>query len=108
MWLSAARKAGLVFYVSDKTIGRISFETSTWYTGRDEKFFYAKGAYCKNVHSRTFPVWAMYYALRAGRKNCDIPMKDRLKWIYNGARGYKKTMSYAQYSRWLAGNETEE
>ena len=42
MWLNDAKKKGLKFYVSKEIIGNVSFDESTWFTGFDEKFFYAK------------------------------------------------------------------
>ena len=43
MWLLEAKRKGLTFYVSDKTIGTVSFATSTWFSGTDERFFWGKG-----------------------------------------------------------------
>ena len=94
MWLKAAKKAGLTFYVSSKTIGAVSFATSTWYSGRDEKYFYGSGAFCANVHPYTWRLWALYYAVRAGKTVCSMPLHERLKWIGNGTRGYREMLSF--------------
>ena len=37
-------------------IGTVSFDRSTWYTGRDEKFFYARGAYIRQVYNNSFMI----------------------------------------------------
>ena len=49
IWLKEAKRKGLCFYVSSKTIGTVYFDNSTWYTGRDEKLFYARGAYGRYI-----------------------------------------------------------
>ena len=73
MFLSEARRKGLRFYVSKETIGRISFETSTWYTGTDAKFYYGKGAYYAAARRMTFPLWKFYFMLRTKKQlNWDV------------------------------------
>lgn len=93
IWLQDARRAGLVMYVSDKTIGTVSFDTSTWFTGYGEKFFFAKGVYCQAVHPKTKYVWQVYYALRM-KGRAELSLRDRMKWIVRGSFSYKKMMSF--------------
>ncbi|MBE7061005.1 MAG: glycosyltransferase [Clostridiales bacterium] len=96
MWLTDAKKAGLTFYVSNKTIGKVSFEESTWFTGVDEKFYYAKGVYYKAVHPKTFRLWAMYFAFRTSSFS-GLSFKNRLKWMKRGVVGYKEMLSFEEY-----------
>ena len=96
MWLHDAKKKGLNIYVSEKTIGRVSFAQSTWFTGYDEKFFYAKGVYCKAVHPRTTRIWLWYYAARM-RNLCDMTRREKMKWMRNGVQGYQKMLSFEQF-----------
>lgn len=98
IWLKEAKKKGLVFYVSDKFIGKVSFGESSWFTGRNEKLFYARGAYIYAMHKRSFWVWCLYYAFRF-RKNSTISFADRLRWMKNGRNGFIDVVSYEKFSR---------
>lgn len=102
MWLSAAKKSGLNFYVSKETIGKVSFESSTWFSGYDEKFFYAKGVYYKAVHPKTLSLWETYFCIRTKNMG-DLSIADKIKWMNRGIDGYKKMMSYNDYCDYIKG-----
>lgn len=94
MWLHDAKKKGLTFYVSEKTIGTVSFEQSTWFTEADEKFFYAKGAYYQAVYPETRHIWMLYFSLRV---RCELPWVERMKWMKYGAQGYWEMLRFEQF-----------
>lgn len=96
MWLHEAKKKGLTFYVSNHTIGTVSFATSTWFTGRDEKYFYGRGVYCQAVHPKTAGIWLRYYAWRM-RNGCNLSWAERLKWMKHGVLGYQQMLSFEDY-----------
>lgn len=96
MWLHDAKKKGLSLYVSEKTIGTVSFAESTWFTGHDAKFFYGKGVYCKAVHPKTTGIWLRYYALRMSGM-CDLSWAERMKWMRHGVLGYQQMLSFEDY-----------
>ena len=96
MWLLDAKRKGLNFYVSDKTIGKVSFEESTWFTGFDEKFFFGKGAFYAATHPKTIGLWVLYFALRT-RSLSNLGFRDKLHWMYIGARCYDNMTSYHEY-----------
>lgn len=93
LFLTDMRKKGLKFYVSKETIGMVSFENSTWFTGADEKYYYGKGAYYECVHKKSFWIWALYFALRT-KKASKLNLKEKLKWMKKGKRGFKDQKSY--------------
>lgn len=93
LWLYEARQKGLTLYVSKETIGSVSFETSTWFTGYDEKFFFGKGAYYKCTHSKTFYVWMIYMALRTTNMGT-MSWKNKCKWMKYGKLGFEQMKSY--------------
>ncbi len=95
MWLHTARKKGLRMYVSNETIGQVSYETSSWFTGYDEKFFYGKGAYHRCVHPRSCWFWKQYVAFRF-RKLGTMSQGDRKKWFTRGTKGYDDLLSYRE------------
>lgn len=96
MFLKSLRKAGLVFYVSKETIGTVSFEQSTWFTGRDEKYFYARGVFYKAARPKTTYLWMLYFALKI--KNTDLTFSQKMRWMKYGADGYKNMLSYGNYN----------
>jgi len=96
MWLIDAKRKGLTFYVSKETIGKLSFEKSSWFTGLDEKFFFGKGAFYQAVHRKTFYMWALYFILRVKGK-CNLTAKQKLMWMNHGKKAYKKMLSFEEY-----------
>lgn len=96
MWLTDAKRAGLTFYVSKETIGRVSFDTSTWFTGFDEKFYYAKGAYYAAAHPKSTSLWMRYFLFRTKRMS-NLPKKEKLRMMRAGKRGYGEMLSFGAY-----------
>ncbi len=96
MWLAEAKRRGLTFYVSKESLGKISMESSSWFSGYNESFFYGKGAYCACVHPHTFFIWSRYYALRYRGKG-NLKLRDKLSWIKNGKAGFKQSVSYDDF-----------
>jgi len=96
MWLADAKRKGLTFYVSKETIGKISMEDSTWFTGRDEKYFFARGTYYAAMHPKTQWLWHWYAALSV-RANCSLSISEKMKWMKNGRDGYKRMQGYAVF-----------
>ena len=96
MWLLDAKRKGLKFYVSKETIGTVSFEESTWFTGVDEKFYFGKGAMYAAVHQRTFFLWMLYFLWRS-RKMGKLSVADKMKWMKKGRCGYKMMKPYQEF-----------
>lgn len=96
MWLADAKKAGLRFYVSKETIGRVSFDESTWFTGYDEKFYFGKGAYYQATHPKTFRLWQAYFLLRT-RSFGNLPAGEKKKWMRLGRQGYNQMRPYKDF-----------
>jgi glycosyltransferase involved in cell wall biosynthesis len=64
IFLQGVKKKGLHIYISDKTIGEVDMSNSSWFSGRNEEYFFNKGAYCKAVHPHFFWLWKFYYCIR--------------------------------------------
>ena len=96
MWIHAARKKGLRIYISNQTIGTVFYESSSWFNGYNEKFFYGKGAYHRAVHPHSCWLWRQYVLLRF-RGIGSLPKKERKKWFSNGMDGYDRLLSYNEY-----------
>lgn len=98
MWLAEAKRKGLTFYVSKETIGTVSFDESSWFTGYDEKFFYGKGACTFALHQRSFRFWEWYYLFRY-RKAGNLPFAERVNWMEHGKVGYQQLVGYQEYCK---------
>lgn len=96
MWLTDARKKGLVFYVSKETIGKVDFENSTWFTGADERFYYGKGAFYQAVHPNTKYIWMLYFVFRTFHDG-DLNFCEKIAWMKNGMCGYDKMIAYKDF-----------
>lgn len=112
MWLAEARRKGLTFYVSRETIGKISYEKSSWFTGYDEKYYFGQGAYYQALHPVTFPWWMLFSVVRTYRYG-KLPVKEKLEWIRRGAEGYRNMIPYENWKesmqvRIKAGNSHAE
>ena len=96
MWLREAKHKGLVFYVSNQTIGEVLFKDSSWFTGRNEKYYYGQGAYSKAVYKKHMILWKVYYSFRTAN-NSLLSFKERYKWISNGMIGFDRMLSYDEF-----------
>ena len=89
MWLKDAKRKGLRFYVSKETIGSVSFQNSTWFTGYDENYYSGKGAFYAAVHPRTVLFWMLYFAIKT-RKFGSISVLEKIKLMKKGKERYCK------------------
>ena len=95
LWLLEAKRKGLRFYVSDQTIGSISFADSTWFTGYDEKYFYGRGALVRAMHPVAFPLWDLYFCLRVKGK-AGLRLRDKLRLLRAGNRGFEELRGFSE------------
>ena len=96
MWLSDARRKGLTFYVSKETIGSVSFEVSSWFTGYDEKYYYGQGAYYQAVRPGMIYLWMIYSLLRTWNYG-NMSVFEKYTWLSRGREGYRKMLSYNEW-----------
>lgn len=96
MWLMEAKRKGLKFFVSNKTIGTISFDNSSWYSGADEKFYYGKGAFYQATHKYSQFIWRLYFAFRTWGKG-ELSFRQKMYYMKLGAQGFKDMQSYNEY-----------
>ena len=98
MWLTDAKRKGLTFYVSKETIGQVSFEESTWFTGVNEGFFFGKGVFYEAVHPRSFWLWKNYFAFRT-KKMTKMSTSEKKKWMNHGKKAYREMLSFEDYKK---------
>lgn len=96
MWLTEAKQKGFKIFVSRETIGEVSFEESTWFTGFDEKMYYGKGAFYQAVHPKMIYLWMLYFAIRTCKKS-KLSIQNKIKMMKIGAEGYRKMIPYEKW-----------
>lgn len=96
MWLNDVIKKGLKIWVSNKCIGDLRTGESTWYTGKNEYYYYGKGAYYKACYPKIYVIWMFYFALRTHGMT-DLRFFERIEWMKNGVDGYKELIGYEEF-----------
>lgn len=96
MWMVDAYNKKLTVYVSKETIGVVSFDSSSWFDGFNEKYFYGFGAYYKNAHPVSYPLWVLYLAIRTA-KMTKMSFFSKIHWMINGISGFDDMISYQKF-----------
>lgn len=95
IWIEQAIKSGLRFYVSSKTIGLVSCQESSWFTGFDEKRFFAIGALYSVLYKHTFKIWSLYFIVRTSKLS-NLSMREKMRWIEKGRNAFKQKRSFEE------------
>jgi len=83
-------KKGLKVYSHSYVLGACAKDTSTWFTGYNEKFFFDKGAMVACAFPKTKHFMKLYFACKY-RKRTDISIKNILSLINSGMKDYTTT-----------------
>lgn len=93
LFLKACFDAGLKVYSHEYVLGTCCKDTSTWFTGYGEKYFYDKGVLVRHLFPKSCYLMAPYFAIRFKRET-KVSVADRLKLVYAGVRGGKTMQPY--------------
>jgi glycosyltransferase involved in cell wall biosynthesis len=84
-------KNGLRAYACPEIIGYVTQETSTWFNGYTDKFFYDKGAFYACLSPIFGRVFATQYILRKYKSfNTNKSILALLRLVNEGAKGYER------------------
>lgn len=89
-------RAGLKMYTYPLTIGQVTCESSSWFHGYDERYFYDTGAFLARAYPKTKYLMMVYYPVRC-RRISSLSTGKILSSIIRGIRGYKKLLSYDDF-----------
>ena len=95
-WLVDAYSKNMNVYVSKESIGTVSFNNSSWFSGVNERYFYGFGAYYKDAHPKTFLLWMFYFALRT-TKMTKMSFLSKIRWLKNGVNGYNQMLKFEEF-----------
>lgn len=90
LFLKACFDRGLKVYSHEYVLGTCDKDTSTWFVGYNEKFFYDKGILMRCLFPRIPHLMALYFAIRFKRPT-DIKVGQRIRLMLEGVR-YSKSM----------------
>lgn len=89
-------KEGLKVYTYDYILGSTAKDTSTWFTGFDDKLFYDTGALAKSSFGIFGVAYILYTALRTS-KLCDLSTMRKIKNMIAGYKNYTKLITYKEW-----------
>lgn len=88
-------RAGLRVYSHDYVLGKCAKDTSTWFSGFNEKYFYDRGAMVACAFPRTKHVMKWYMALKSHKKT-KVPLKQIICQMNRGIAGFGTLHPYAE------------
>ncbi len=93
LFLKACFDRGLKVYAHEYVLGTCAKDTSTWFVGYDEKYFYDKGVLMRCLFPRIPHVMALYFAIRF-KRSTEIKVGRRILLMQEGVRGGKHMRQY--------------
>lgn len=88
-------RAGLRVYSHDYVLGKCAKDTSTWFTGFHEKYFYDRGAIVACAFPRGKMLMKWYFALKIHKKT-GISLKEILHQMDRGICGFSSLCPYTE------------
>ena len=95
LFLKACFDAGLKVYSHSYVLGSCCKDSSSWFKGYDEKYFYDKGVLVRKLFPKTAYLMAIYFGVHFKRET-KLGWTKRLRLVYAGVRGGKKMVPYAE------------
>jgi len=86
-------RAGLKVYSHSYVLGACAKDSSTWFTGFNDKYFYDRGAMLACAFPKAKHLMKLYFAWKL-RKKAGVPMGRILKRMNEGIRGFQTLKPY--------------
>ena len=93
LFVKSCLDKGLRVYAHPYVLGECRKDTSSWFVGYNEKYFYDKGVLVRQLFPRTAYLMALYFGAYF-RRETSVGLFKRLKLVYAGVRGGKKMKPY--------------
>jgi len=88
-------RKGMRVYSSDYVLGKCAKDTSSWFRGFDDKYFYDRGAMLACAFPKGKHLVKWYFAVKL-RKKSGVPLKQILRQMNRGIRGFSDVRPYAE------------
>lgn len=96
LFLKSCFDSGLKVYSDSYVLGSCCKDTSSWFTGYNEKYFYDKGVLVSKLFPCSSYIMALYFGAYFKRET-KLGLMQRLKLVYAGVRGGKNMITYDEY-----------
>lgn len=93
LFLKACFDKGLKVYGSEHVLGACAKDSSTWFQGFHEKYFYDKGVLMRYLFPRIPRLMALYFAVRFKRETA-LSVGKRIRLMLTGVREGKRMRPY--------------
>lgn len=93
IFIADCLRAGLKVYAHDLVLGTCAKDSSSWFAGYNEKYFYDRGAMVACVFPGLKHLMKYHFARKLVKKQ-GVPMKKVLRYMNMGIRGYKTQTPY--------------
>ncbi len=95
LFLRECFRAGLKVYSYPYTLGRCAKDSSTWFSGFNEKFMFDKGAWlaCAFPKAKHIIKW---YFIHKFAKETDLTFRDMVGYINDGIRAFPELKTYGE------------
>lgn len=95
LFLKSCFDAGLKVYSYDYILGTCNKDTSTWFVGHNEKYFYDKGVLIRKLFPKSACIMALYFGIHFKRET-HLGVFKRLRLIYSGISGGRIMVPYSE------------
>ena len=94
LFLKACFVAGLKVYSHSYVLGTCCKDSSSWFKGYNEKYFYDKGVLVRKLFPKTAYLMAIYFGVHFKRET-KLGWTKRLRWVFTGVRAGKRMIPFS-------------
>ena len=94
LFLKACFDARLKVYSHSYVLGTCCKDSSSWFKGYNEKYFYDKGVLVRKLFPKTAYLMAIYFGVHFKRET-KLGWTKRLRWVYAGVRAGKRMAPFS-------------
>ena len=87
---------GLKVYSDSYVLGCCCKDTSSWFVGYNDKYFYDKGVLVRKLFPKTAYLMALYFGAYF-KRDTELNLFKRLDLVYRGVHAGKKMITYEEY-----------
>lgn len=95
LFIADCFRAGLKVYSHSYVLGQCAKDSSSWFTGYNEKFFYDKGAWVAATFPKSKHLVKWYFGYRLSKK-AGMPLKKAMAQMNRGILGWKALIPYGE------------
>lgn len=95
LFLKACLDHGMKVYGHPYSLGQCCKDSSSWFVGHNEKYFYDKGVLVRTLFPRIPHLMALYFAIFFKRQT-ELTVWQRIKLMLSGVHGGKQMIPYGR------------